>query len=67
MPKLPDGSYYFDFSPLARAESMMAKVNEHSGGAAADLQREAVRDLLMLSMARSLECIAAHLENMATS
>lgn len=46
-----------DFDPLQRAESMMAKaaVMPYKDGAAeATIQREAVRDLLLLDIAKSL-------------
>lgn len=52
-----------DFDPLRRAESMMAKVNkmpvESDAFAVVVQQREQVRDLLLLSIAKSLDELAS--------
>ncbi len=54
-----------NFDPLDRAESMMAKasvMNHAEGTSVADGQREAVRDLILLAIARSLRHIGAAIQ-----
>ena len=48
----------FDFDPLRRAESLMADLNGSRASAVSVEVREQAHDLILLSMAKSLDALA---------